>query len=108
MKKLVTFIDIDNARKILELPESSTIEEIKDKHRKLIMKYHPDKYNNSVDKDFYEEKVKQINNSYKILMNYCLKYPISFEKSFVKDVEDGEYMEDHLRRFYDGWVSDKD
>lgn len=41
-------------------------------------------------------------------MNYCNKYPISFGKDKVKDVEEGEYIEDHLRRFYDGWVSDKD
>jgi len=39
-------------------------------------------------------------------MDYCTKYPISFGKEKVKDVEEGEYIEDHLRRFYDGWVSD--
>jgi len=108
LKKLITFDDIDNARKVLDLAESATLEEIKKNHRKLILKYHPDKYNNNANKDFYEEKVKQINNSYKIIMNYCLKYPFSFKKSFVKNVEEGEYIEDHLRRFYDGWVSDKD
>jgi curved DNA-binding protein CbpA len=108
MKKLITFEDIDKARKILEIPESASLEEIKEKHRKLILKYHPDKYNNSVKRPIYEEKVKQINNSYKIIMNYCSKYPISFDRANVKNVEEGEYMEDHFNRFYDGWVSNKD
>ena len=40
-------------------------------------------------------------------MNYCLRYPISFDKDKVKDVEEGEYLKYHLRRFYDGW-GDKD
>jgi len=41
-------------------------------------------------------------------MNYCTNYPISFSRDKVKLVEEGEYNEDHLRRFYDGWVSGKD
>ncbi|MDD5659802.1 MAG: DnaJ domain-containing protein [Actinomycetota bacterium] len=107
MKELITFKDVDNARKVLELSDVSSIENIKNSYRKLILKYHPDKYYDSQDKDTYEEKVKEINNSYKIIMNYCLKYPISLNRDKVKDVEDGEYIEDHLKRFYDGWVSDK-
>lgn len=108
MKKLITFKDIDDARKVLGLADTASVEDIKDKHRKLILQYHPDKHHNSDKKGLYEEKVKAINNSYKVIMNYCLKYPISFNKDKVRDVEDGEYIEDHLRRFYDGWVSDKD
>jgi len=52
----------------------------------------------------FEEKVKEINLAYKIIMNYCIKYPISFIKDKVRDVEDGEYNEDHFKRFFDGWV----
>ena len=72
-----------------------------------ILEYHPDRHHNSKDRQIYEEKVKEINNSYKIIMNYCLRYPISFDKDKVKDVEEGEYLKYHLRRFYDGW-GDKD
>jgi len=106
LKKLITFKDIDNARKMLGLPDIASIENIKDKHRKLILKYHPDRHHNSKDKQIYEEKIKEVNSAYKIIMDYCTKYPISFGKEKVKDVEEGEYIEDHLRRFYDGWVSD--
>jgi len=34
--------EIDKARKLLELSESATMEEIKKNHRKLIKKWHPD------------------------------------------------------------------
>ena len=104
MKKLITFKDIDNARKELDLNDITSMEDIKNNYRRLILEFHPDKHNDSGDKKIYEEKVKEINNSYKIIMDYCMKYPISFDKDKVKDVEEGEYIEDHLRRFYDGWV----
>lgn len=103
MKKLITFKDIDNARKILDLGDIASIEDIKDNHRKFILEYHPDRHHNSNDRKVFEEKVKEINNSYKIIMDYCAKYPISFSRDKVKDVEEGENIEDHLRRFYDGW-----
>jgi len=104
LKKLITFKDIDNARKVLGLLDIASIEDIKDNHRKLILKYHPDRHQNSKDKETFEEKIKEVNSAYKIIMDYCTKYPISFGKDKV--VEEGEYIEDHLRRFYDGWVSD--
>jgi len=93
---------------VLGLPDVVSMEDIKDKHRKLILEYHLDRHQSSKDMAMYEEKIKEINNSYKIIMNYCNRYPISFKKEKVKDVEEGEYIEDHLRRFYDGWVSGKD
>ena len=47
MKKLITFKDIDNARKILGLGDIASIEDIKDNHRKFILEYHPDRHRNS-------------------------------------------------------------
>ena len=49
-----------------------------------------------------------INNSYKILISYCSEYPISFDVGKVRQLEEGEYEKDHLRRFYDGWWGDID
>ncbi|MBN2073027.1 MAG: J domain-containing protein [Actinobacteria bacterium] len=105
MKKLVTFKDIDDARKILDLPDSASMEDIKNIHRKLMLKYHPDIHHDSDVKNAYEEKTKEINHAYKIIMNYCAKYPISFNRDRVREVEEGERIEDHLRRFYGGWVT---
>jgi len=106
MKKTISFKDIDKARKILELGETSSMQEIKSKYRELSLKYHPDR---QVDKkEEYEDKIKEINNSYEILVNYCIKYPISFKASMAKEVEEGEYMKQHFKRFYDGWWGDID
>ena len=78
MKKLTTFKDIDNARKALGLGDIVSIKDIKNNHRKLMLEFHLDRHNNSKDKNIYEEKVKEINSAYKIIMDYCMKYPVSF------------------------------
>ncbi len=70
MKKLINFEDIYRARKILDLGETASMQEIKDKYRKLSLKYNPDRHNNSLKKKEYEEKIKEINNSYEILINF--------------------------------------
>ena len=112
MKKLINFKDIDRARKVLDLGVTTSIKEIKDKYRKLSLKYHPDRHNdrhnNSSKKKEYEEKIKEINNSYEILINYCIKYPISFDIEKAKEIEEGEYIKQHFKRFYDGWWCDMD
>ena len=50
---------------ILGVNRSSTAEQIKAAYRKLAVKYHPDK---NKDNKKAEEKFKEINNSYKILL----------------------------------------
>ena len=98
MKKLINFKDIDRARKVLDLGETASMKEIKDKYRKLSLKYHPDRHNNSLKKKEYEEKIKEINNSYEILINYCIKYPISFDIEKAKEIEEGEYIKQHFKK----------
>jgi len=105
MKKSVTFNDIENARKTLGLGDSASIKDIKSSHRTLILKFHPDRHSGSKNRDIYEEKVKEINDAYSIIMNYCIRYPISFTQDKVKYVEEGEYQKQHFDRFYSGWVS---
>jgi DnaJ-class molecular chaperone len=108
MKKLISFEEIDRARKVLELGETASMQEIKNKYRELSLKYHPDRHSNSSKKKEYEEKIKEINNSYEIIINYCIKYPVSFEAAKAREVEEGEYMKQHLKRFYDNWWGDID
>ncbi len=108
MKKIISFEDIDRARKVLELGETTSMQEIKNKFRELSLKYHPDRHSNSSKKREYEEKIKEINNSYEIIINYCIKYPVSFEAAKTREVEEGEYMKQHLKRFYDNWWGDID
>ncbi|MCG9479987.1 MAG: J domain-containing protein [Actinomycetia bacterium] len=98
MPKLIEFEDIEKARKTLGLKQVSSIKDIKAAYRQLSLKYHPDKAG-----DNSEEKFKLINHSYQLLMDYCLKYPISFSRERVKDVEEGEYQKYHQDRFYSTW-----
>jgi hypothetical protein len=108
MKKSINFKDINRAREILGLEEIASMQQIKNKYRELLLKYHPDKHNNSPRKKMYEEKIKDINNSYEILISYCIKYPISLDMGKVREVEEGEYERQHLKRFYGDWWGDID
>ena len=49
MKKLITFKDIDKARKVLELGDAASVEDVKNNYRRLVLKFHPDKHNNDND-----------------------------------------------------------
>ena len=54
-----------NYYEILKISENATGEEIKNAYKKLVKKYHPDLFEG--DKNFAEEKIKQINQAYDIL-----------------------------------------
>jgi len=102
---MTDFQHVDRARKILELGEDASMEEIKDAYRKLSLKYHPDRCEEK-DKKHCEERMKDINNAKDIVMMYCAGYRISFkEKDVRKNAMDRETYE-HLKRFYDGWLGD--
>jgi len=59
---------VDEARRLLALPELATFNEIKKSYYKLSHQYHPDKLNGD------EEQMKKITQAYSILKNYCQSY----------------------------------
>ncbi len=65
--------NIKKALQILELPPFITQEEIKIQYKKLSKKFHPDLSKNN------GEKMSQINQAYKILMDYIKNYRYSFD-----------------------------
>lgn len=104
---MASFRQIDEARKLLQLDEYATLEEIKKTYRKLAQKYHPDKCKDEKKKEC-EEMFKKIAYANDILMAYCAGYRYSFKETDVKrNTMDKEFYE-HLRRFYDGWWGDLD
>ena len=104
---MADFVEIDQARSLLGLGQTATLEEIKDAYRRLSLKYHPDRCKET-DKRECEEMIKKINNAKDLLLVYCAGYRYSFKEKDVRiAVMDKEYYQ-HLRRFYDGLFGDLD
>ena len=57
-----------NPYKVLEIDENATQEQIKEAYRRLVKKYHPDKYVNNPLSSLAEEKMREINQAYDMLM----------------------------------------
>ena len=57
-----------NPYSVLGVSQNATEEEIKAAYRKLVRKYHPDKYKDNPLSDLAAEKMKEINEAYHILM----------------------------------------
>jgi len=99
------FEQIDKARRILKLEECATLEEIKKAYKELAKKYHPDTCKAS-NKAKCEEKFKEINWAYQLLLKYCQNYKYSFKKEDVEKQKISPQYYQHLKRFYDGWWAD--
>ncbi|MDD2851084.1 MAG: J domain-containing protein [Desulfuromonadaceae bacterium] len=69
----MTYLQLQEARQILGLRERMTINEIKVRHRKLVKEYHPDA-GNCAD----QNKIKAINEAYRIVLDYVAEYQLSF------------------------------
>ncbi len=70
------------ARQILELPESATIQQIRENFRRLVSKWHPDK---SIEKEpICHEMTEKIILANQIISDYCRQYKFSFSKEEIK------------------------
>ena len=104
---MANFRQVDEARRLLGLDETATLEEIKDAYRQLSLEYHPDRFQGKEKRQF-EEMMKKINNAKDILLIYCANYRFSFKEKDVKRSSFDKQTYQHLKRFYDGWWSDLD
>lgn len=85
----IKYKEIEKAVKILDLPEEATLKQIKEKYRKLITKWHPDKCNKDPKKCI--EMSKKIIEAYELIMEYCSNYKYSFKPEDIK--REREYEE---------------
>jgi len=74
---------ITEARKLLELPERTTMKEIKSNYRSLLVKWHPDRC--SENKEQCDEMTRKIIAAYKTIITYCNQYKYSFSKKEIRD-----------------------
>jgi DnaJ-class molecular chaperone len=68
---------------MLGLGQKAALEDIKKVYRDLTKKNHPDRHSGE-DKTVYERKMVQINEAYKLIMDYAGQFEISFEKDTVE------------------------
>ncbi len=99
---MADFKEIDQARKILGLSEYATLKKIHSAYRKLALKYHPDRCNDTK-KHEHEAMFKKIAASKDLLSAYCAGYRYSFKEKDVRRNSYGEDFYKHLQKFYDGW-----
>lgn len=95
--------EITEARKLLELPERASMEEIKANYRNLINDWHPDRCGG--DKKQCTEMTARIISAYRTLIDYCNSYRFSFSEETVREhLADQEWW---FERFGDAPLWDK-
>jgi len=78
MKK---YDEITEARKILELPEQATLQDIRENYRRLLNTWHPDKCTEGSAR--CTEMTRKIIAAYKELVAYCHQYAFSFTEEEI-------------------------
>ena len=76
------FKEIDEARKLLNLPEAASMETIKANYKKMIAKWHPDK--SLENKEECAEMTRRIIAAHEVILDYCQNYQFSFSQESVK------------------------
>ena len=72
---------INEARMVLELPETASMEQIKRNYRRLVNRWHPDHCNDSPER--CKEMAQKITEAYRIILDYCANYRYSFTQEEV-------------------------
>jgi|SRR3989339_167998 len=97
------FEKIDRARKLLGLPEESSILELEETYRINAVRYHPDRCPEGK-KDKCREMFKASHDAYELLLKYCRSYKITFTQRDIENHSVEREREEHMRKFYDDWI----
>jgi len=92
---MIKFKELKNAKKTLGLPVKASLTEIRKAYHELAQKYHPDKLIDG-NKDDLNRKMKEINEAYDILIDYCNNYKFSFDRKVFRKQFPSPYDEEWI------------
>lgn len=99
-----TYRQIAEARRVLDLPERATMEEIKSAYRRAVSRWHPDRCRG--DREKCQEMTQEINAAYRVIKDYCANYQYSFAREEVENyISEEEWWK---KRFGSGPLWDED
>lgn len=92
----MTFKELQQSLEILGLADRVTMKQVKNRHRELVKRYHPD-----CGEDADSEQIRLINAAYQVLSDYLASYRFSFseEEFYVQNPEERlrrQFMDDPL------------
>ena len=70
------------AKSLLGLREKSSLQEVKNKYKNLMKKWHPDKHSKDVEKA--TKMSMDINEAYNTILEYCNSYEYPFDEKSIK------------------------
>ncbi|MBW1711274.1 MAG: J domain-containing protein [Deltaproteobacteria bacterium] len=82
---MISYDDVEKARKVLGLPKEVSLAEIKAAYKKRLKEVHPDK-RPQTEAARAEEETDHVVKAYETLMTYIAQYPYSFSKEQFKRV----------------------
>jgi DnaJ-class molecular chaperone len=91
----MTYVQLQEALRILELGERASMKEIKARHRALVKRHHPD-----AGATTEPEVIRQINAAYRILQDYLSEYRFSFAEHEFYEQNPEERFRQQFMDFY--------
>ncbi|GFO70324.1 molecular chaperone DnaJ [Geomonas limicola] len=85
----MTFKELCLARAVFGLGERATLKEVKDRHRELVKRHHPDAGNGGD-----PAQIRKVNAAYRVLTDYLTEYRFSFSEDEFYE----QNPEERLRR----------
>lgn len=84
----MTYQELQEAVAEFDLPSRVSLRQLKERHRELVRRYHPDSGDASE-----PEKIQKINAAYRILREYCKDYQFNFSRQEFLE----QFPEERLR-----------
>ena len=86
----MTFDELQQALRVFGLTDRASLQEIKERHRTLVKRYHPDGGGDD------PEHIRRVNEAYRILQAYCAAYRFSFGREEFYEQNPEERLRDQF------------